>query len=159
MLAKHATIFVYGTLRSNARIRAVVGAASAWRRIGAASIRGRLYNVGPYPALRPAREPDDRVHGVVLEFADGGAALPLLDAYEEAVAAQLYVRRRCRARLANGSTLRAWVYLYNQSVRGLPRIADGRWRKTAGTARVWHMAGGPVSSNLPYAIRSEAKPR
>ncbi|HUI25462.1 MAG TPA: gamma-glutamylcyclotransferase family protein [Candidatus Kryptonia bacterium] len=124
-----ALVFVYGTLRDDTRISAVVGAASAWRRIGQASIRGQLYDVGPYPALRPGRGASDRVRGVVLEFADGDAALPLLDGYEEAVAAQLYVRRRCRARLANGRTVSAWVYVYNRSVRGLSRVVGGTWRK------------------------------
>jgi gamma-glutamylcyclotransferase (GGCT)/AIG2-like uncharacterized protein YtfP len=86
-----------------------------------------LYDVGPYPALRPGRTAAEHVRGVVIEFADGAAALPLLDAYEEAVAATLYVRRRCRARLANGRTVTAWVYIYNRPVTGLQRIASGDW--------------------------------
>lgn len=123
-----ALVFVYGTLRNTARIRSVVGGALRWRRIGRASIRGRLYDVGPYPALQPGRARNDRVHGVVIEFADAAVALPRLDAYEEAVAAQLYVRRRCRARLTHGRSVVAWVYEYCHSVDGLPRVASGTWR-------------------------------
>ncbi|MBI1816539.1 MAG: gamma-glutamylcyclotransferase [Deltaproteobacteria bacterium] len=122
-----ARFFFYGTLRDAARVNAVVGPASGWRRVAAGSISGRMYDVGPYPALRPGRTAAERVRGVVIEFANGAAALPLLDAYEEAVAATLYVRRRCRVRLTNGRTLTAWVYVYNRPVTGLQRIAGGDW--------------------------------
>ncbi len=124
-----ALVFVYGTLRDGARVNAVVGDASRWRRVAGGSISGRLYDIGPYPALRPGRTAAERVSGVVLEFADGAAALPVLDAYEEAVAAELYIRRRCRARLANGRTVTAWVYVYNRPVTGLQRIAGGDWTR------------------------------
>ncbi|MBI4517543.1 MAG: gamma-glutamylcyclotransferase [Deltaproteobacteria bacterium] len=122
-----ARLFVYGTLRDAERLAAVIGAASAWRQLGAATIRGRLYDLGPYPAARPGRNPSERVRGVVFEFADGAAALLPLDEYEETVATGLYARRRTRARLAAGRTLAAWFYVYRRPVRGLPRIASGDW--------------------------------
>lgn len=117
-------LFVYGTLLHEGRLRFVVGEASRWHRLGSGTIAGRLYNVGPYPALRLSRRAHELVPGMVLEFCDGRDALACLDQYED-VAGGLYVRQRVVARLSDNGERQVWVYVYNRSVRRLPRIE--RW--------------------------------
>jgi len=109
-------LFAYGTLGPDRR-----GSASGGR-WEADMLRGRLYDLGPYPALVDADDPEAGwVHGHVravepAEFPGG------LDAYE-GVARGLY--RRSRATTRGGRLV--WVYLY---ARPLPSNAHGpidRW--------------------------------
>ena len=41
-----------------------------------------------------------------------------------------YVRRMLSVTLADGAASRAWTYVYNWPVAGLPRIASGRFLET-----------------------------
>ena len=122
-----ATVFVYGTLTQPECLVTIVGGVTDWHVTGRASVGGLLFDVGEYPALRLSRT-RERVGGLLVEFTNGPEALALLDAYED-VPAGLYVRRRCRARLDDGGTRVPWVYLYNRSVTGHPRIwqRPDRW--------------------------------
>ena len=122
-----ALLFVYGTLQDPARVEALIGAITRWRTVGSGSTRGRLYDVGSYPALirAPTRgtasRSGDRVPGVLLELDAGAAALKVLDRYE-GVDEGVYERRRCRVTTAAGANTVAWVYVYLQPVTGLRRI-------------------------------------
>ena len=111
--------FAYGTLKDLGQLTVVVGAAVQCRVVGRGRVRGILYDVGDYPALRPSPSPDDVVTGVLLELDD--AALADLDAYE-GVADGLYVRARCAVHLDDGTATAAWVYVYNRATTGLRRI-------------------------------------
>ena len=102
-------IFVYGTLkRGEERAR-------CWPRpprlVEPATTRGRLFDLGPYPALV---EGDDRVLGELwhIEPADMEATLKTLDAIEcfgvEEV--DLYVRRVVDCETVAGDTIRAYAY-------------------------------------------------
>jgi gamma-glutamylcyclotransferase (GGCT)/AIG2-like uncharacterized protein YtfP len=114
-------LFVYGTLRDGARLAEVVGDVSEWSYLGPATVVGDLYDAGEYPALLLRNDGGPPVEGLLVELGDPAAAFAALDAYEE-VDAGLYVRRRCGARLADGSERVVWVYEYNRSVAGLPRL-------------------------------------
>jgi gamma-glutamylcyclotransferase (GGCT)/AIG2-like uncharacterized protein YtfP len=124
-------LFVYGTLRDEARLREVLGDDGAWSYCGPATVAGDLYDAGEYPALllRDGGEPS--VEGRLVELFDSVAAFTALDTYEE-VDAGLYTRRRCRPRLMDGSEHVVWVYEYNRSVSGLPRLRD-----TSGRSASW----------------------
>ncbi|GGX58004.1 gamma-glutamylcyclotransferase family protein [Saccharospirillum salsuginis] len=81
-----------------------------------------LYDLGPYPGARP--EPS---RGVVVEvYAVPKPRLVVLDRFEgyrpNAPNASLYWRETIETRFGL-----AWVYLYNQSVQGKPRIDAGEW--------------------------------
>ena len=115
-------LFVYGTLRRSERIDAVLGGASGWRYAGAATMAGELYDAGNYPALRSQRRAASRVRGRLVEIDEPAAALPRLDEYE-GVGEGLYVRRRRRVEVADGSRRIAWVYEYARPVDGMRRIA------------------------------------
>ncbi len=115
-------LFVYGTLQDPRRVRAVLGPEARWRVLGAGTIRGVLYDVGPYPALRRSDSPRDVVPGRLLELDDEGLLIAL-DRYE-GVDAGLYLRERVEVCLAGGEQQSGWVYVYNRSVAGLRRIAQ-----------------------------------
>ena len=80
------TVFVYGTLLDDARVRAVTGRIFSRRR---AELRGhrRVWPTGRYPYL--VADPSASVHGDLLEDVDP-AALEALDAYEDV--GTLYIR-------------------------------------------------------------------
>jgi gamma-glutamylcyclotransferase (GGCT)/AIG2-like uncharacterized protein YtfP len=129
-------VFVYGTLMASAtgtlgrdmRLRLRREA----RLIGPATIRGRLYDLGRYPAFVASSEPADIVYGELLELTDAAVSLPWLDAYEGVErgtqAIGEYLRVRVTAALASGDTQDSWVYEFNRPVVGLPRVRSGRWK-------------------------------
>ena len=79
-------IFVYGSLMSavatplGARERSRLSGES--RSLGAATTKGRLYDLGQYPGMTPALSPADFVEGELLELLNPTATLIWLDQYE-----------------------------------------------------------------------------
>jgi gamma-glutamylcyclotransferase (GGCT)/AIG2-like uncharacterized protein YtfP len=133
-LASH--LFVYGTLRSDAG-----GAVHArWMRgvrlAGRASVAGRLYDAGPYPAAVPSDRPGDRIFGELYAIeADAEALLAALDGYEGVDAAHpalsLFRRETVAAEREDGTRVPAWVYFYNRPTRQMPRVTSGEWLRRA----------------------------
>jgi len=129
-------LFVYGTLMSRSGGAAIGGAErralhAASRSLGEASVAGRLYDLGSYPALVSATDAGERCWGEVLTLDDPAAILALLDPYEGIDPARPeagdYRRVVCPVRLRDGLEVAAWVYLYQGDVSGSPVIASGRW--------------------------------
>lgn len=132
-------LFVYGTLMPHAasaygraeRERLLAGA----RVIGAASVCGRLYDLGQYPGLVVSADPGDEAHGVVLRLSAPETVFPWLDAYEgirraspvDASPANEYERVLRPVRLAGGTLLSAWVYACLRPVAPSTLIHAGRW--------------------------------
>lgn len=110
-------LFAYGTLAPRDPETAARG---GWAADG---VRGRLFDLGLYPALIDLDDPGaDWVEGYVRSVDPAELAGPL-DTYE-GVAAGLYRRAATTTRAG----LRAWVYVY---ARPLPATARGplaRWR-------------------------------
>lgn len=129
-------LFVYGTLMSRSGGAAIGGAErralhEASRSLGEASVAGRLYDLGRYPALVPASSTSERCWGEVFELDDAAAMLALLDPYEGIDPARPdageYRRIASTARLTDGRELVAWAYVYQGDVAERPLIAGGRW--------------------------------
>jgi gamma-glutamylcyclotransferase (GGCT)/AIG2-like uncharacterized protein YtfP len=128
-------LFVYGTLMSTAP--GAFGKAMRERLqreaklLGPAMIRGRLYDLGRYPALVDSDDPADLVHGEVLALHEPRKSFAWLDRYEGIVPGHHgqneYQRGERAVRLASGAEITAWVYLCSKSVVHAPRIACGRW--------------------------------
>ena len=133
MTDQPSSIFVYGTLqRGQSRER-------CWPRrplrIEAASVRGALYDLGPYPALTDG---DDVVSGEVWHVApeDISVTLAELDRVEGCGgrADDLYHRVTITCQTAAGS-VSAWVYRYarvqelkpNQRIAPNPSTGQCRW--------------------------------
>ncbi len=75
MMAQH--LFVYGTLMSGAGHRMGARLQREARLVGPARIKGRLYDLGAYPALVETGPADGDVHGEVFELIDPSRSLPL----------------------------------------------------------------------------------
>jgi gamma-glutamylcyclotransferase (GGCT)/AIG2-like uncharacterized protein YtfP len=128
-------LFVYGTLMSAAT--GPLGRAERRRlqrqgvSLGPATTTGRLYDLGPYPALVASDDAADVVHGELFALHDAAATLRWLDAYEGIVPGDHdrseYRRATRQVRLANGAQLTAWMYLYARDPAGARLLSDGRW--------------------------------
>jgi gamma-glutamylcyclotransferase (GGCT)/AIG2-like uncharacterized protein YtfP len=127
-------LFVYGTLqRGQCRERCWPHAP---RRVEPAVVRGRLYDLGPYPALV---EGDDLVGGEAWHLAPEHVprTLTVLDEVEDVAAGEagLYARRVVECREAS-ETVRAYAYYYSRphDIAHHPRVPPGedgvcRWPK------------------------------
>jgi gamma-glutamylcyclotransferase (GGCT)/AIG2-like uncharacterized protein YtfP len=128
-------LFVYGTLMT-AAANVKLGRSMRARlqregeRLGAATIEGRLYDLGRYPALVPAQAAGELVHGEVFRLADPAASLRWLDAYENVAPDdddREYDRVLREVRLAGGEAITAWVYIYRGPAAGARHIPEGQW--------------------------------
>jgi gamma-glutamylcyclotransferase (GGCT)/AIG2-like uncharacterized protein YtfP len=126
-------LFVYGTLRSDAGGPMHARLMRDVRLVGRASIAGRLYDAGRYPAAVPSGDANERIAGELYTIdADAADALfAALDEYEGVdaahPAASLFVRRTVEAVQEDGMTVAAWVYFYNRTTDRLPRVTSGDW--------------------------------
>ena len=116
-------LFVYGTLRGDAGHRASELLARRARKVGPGRVRGRLYDLGAYPAAVPSPDPAHRVRGLVyrVEAALREVLLADLDRYEGAA----YRRQVARVVLEDGESVQAWVYFYARTPPPGREIASG----------------------------------
>lgn len=128
-------LFVYGTLMS--RARGALGASQRARlglkgtSLGAATIAGRLINLGSYPGLLAPAAPTDLVHGELFRLDRPDEVISWLDAYEgvspQPTPHDEYARVPTTARLESGDEVTAWVYRYRSPASDFPAIPSGRW--------------------------------
>ena len=129
-------IFTYGTLMSC--IDGSLGAAERAallrqaRCLGAASIRGRMFDADPFPGVVLDGGAADRVHGELWQLpADARDLLAMLDRYEgcapQCPEPQPYRRCKIRIRTPSARRVTAWMFVWAGSTAALPSIPDGRW--------------------------------
>lgn len=113
-------LFVYGTLHPDhapAEIRSVV---RRMKPLGGGTVRGKVYDLGDYPALTVHENPKQRVAGAVFALPDDPQTLPALDQYEDFrpddPTNSLFIRTKRTVTLADGKRKRCWVYIYNQAL-------------------------------------------
>lgn len=129
MIGDH--LFVYGSLLTGSGLPTVDGLLPGHADdLGAAAMRGRLYQLSGYPGALPFGGRGDRVFGRVFRLRDFRRVMRRLDAYEayfpQRPAASEYIRAMTVVTLLDsGRRMPAWVYLYNGSVRGRRRIHSG----------------------------------
>lgn len=120
-------LFIYGTLHPERAPREIAPVARRLRPLGAATIRGRLVDLGEYPGLlladaaataAPSAEAPT-VPGELFEVPDA-ATLAALDRYEDFrpndPEASLFLRVEAEVTTRDGRTLKCWVYAYNDGV-------------------------------------------
>lgn len=125
-------LFVYGLLlrgmESNARMDP-----ERCRFEGEATVSGRLYDLGPYPALRTG-EPGT-VRGELYEILDPAllCELDMYEGYHGRDETCRYLRRLTRAELGSGA-VQAWVYEYNprRTLEGAVPVESGDYRRAKG---------------------------
>ncbi|MGZ4108044.1 MAG: gamma-glutamylcyclotransferase family protein [Tumebacillaceae bacterium] len=117
-------MFVYGTLLRGERNHRVV--APYLKAVQPGTVRGRLYDVGTYPALVL----DENASPVVGEwFTVTGAGLKAMDALEEYFGPGHVDNEYERVRVTDLSNGRyGWVYVWLDS-RERPEIVGGNWRE------------------------------
>lgn len=127
-------LFVYGTLRSDLASVETRSLLAGVKRISAATVRGKLYDLGEYPGLL-LEEDGELIIGEVLELSDAKTQLQAFDEYEgfveNAVSQSLFVRTKCCAFLPDGQAVEAWIYVYNQSLSAAALIKSGDYAKVA----------------------------
>lgn len=119
-------LLVYGTLRRGAAgaMTEFIASSRRARYRGLGTCPGRLYDLGPYPALVAAETPHDRVRGEIWEVdAPADRLLAELDAYE-AVGQRppLFVRISLPLTGDHGLAASGWVYRYAQPLPGGARF-------------------------------------
>lgn len=123
-------LFVYGSLRSGFHSPVYEYISRFFRFIGEARVRGKLFDMGSYPAGVPGNDN----HFIVGELYQAknehefSWAIGQLDDYEgvsvEPDEVQLYRREVTEVQL-NGGLTHAWIYWYNGDTQGRPLIASG----------------------------------
>jgi len=123
-------LFVYGTLRPFVAVPMARWLQTVAVYVGAAKTRGRLYDLGPYPGMRPPRARGERVSGDVYRIASP-RVWRVLDRYEAGGPAfrARFLRVPCIVELGRGERRPAWVYVYGRSALRARRIASGDYRR------------------------------
>ena len=123
-------IFVYGTLDKIPLFSELLKTEEI-KYVGRGKIKARLYDLGEYPGAVEDRE--NRVYGKVYEISGMDKVLPQFDEYEgfypDKPEKSLYVRKVKKVEMDDGRILKAYVYIYNRSVKGLKEIESGVWEK------------------------------
>ncbi len=90
---------------------------------------GRLYQISWFPGAVFTGVASEKVFGTVFQVQHMSLVLKTLDAYEgfdeKRLESSLFVRQLITVYLENNRPLKAWVYLYNQTVKGKRRIDSG----------------------------------
>ena len=123
-------VFVYGSLRKGFRSPAYEYISRFFNFIGDAKVKGKLYDLGEYPAAAPTSG-DTFIIGelyAIKEPSEFPWAIGQLDDYEgvdvEAGEQQLYRREVIDASI-NSEVIPAWIYWYNGDISGKPIVASG----------------------------------
>jgi gamma-glutamylcyclotransferase (GGCT)/AIG2-like uncharacterized protein YtfP len=127
-------LFVYGTLRAGSRHPMAAYLRAHATHAGRATLRGRLYDMGPYPGAVLSDDAADAVVGDVYELHPETAdrVMAELDDYEGMnVEDAAYTRREAEAVLESGEAVKCWVYVYVLPTEHLARIASGDWERRA----------------------------
>lgn len=139
-------LFVYGTLLAVSEHPFGQRLQAAAKRVGAGSIRGRLYIVSEvdahgqnhYPAAIPCADPGERVWGEVWRVTDE-TIWPEFDAYEacspEWPEPHEFLLRAVPVTMETGETLWARSYLYGWDLSGARHVPSGRFAERMPDAR------------------------
>ena len=112
-------LFVYGTLRKDALGAQLSPLTRDWSFVGYGSVRGRLYDFGPYPGAVPKTEGTSWVRGELYRLPDS-RTLARVDAYEGCGPGDRrpyeFEREQIDVTLEDGGqVVRAWIYWYRPS--------------------------------------------
>jgi gamma-glutamylcyclotransferase (GGCT)/AIG2-like uncharacterized protein YtfP len=127
-------LFLYGTLLTGDTTDESSLIVRRLKRVGSATVRGRLYDFGEYPGAVLDRTAKSSIKGELFELPNDDSVLSALDDYEEFDRTDrknsLFVRIRTVATLHGGRQLNAWVYVYNRDPGSARQIASGDYSKS-----------------------------
>ena len=105
-------------------------ACSGMELVGRGTVRGLLYDLGPFPGVVAG---EGVVQGVVLRVSQ--EAWGALDEYEACPGPEhpngLFHRIKTRAKMENGEEVECWLYVYARDVSGLTPVVSGKWERKA----------------------------
>ena len=122
-------MFLYGTLLPSEAPQEIASIVRRFRRLGSAHVRGRLYDFGEFPGA--VLDPSSRtiIHGELVALPSDGRILQELDRYEEFdpldPKRSLFVRKKTKVQMANGSSREGWIYVYNKSPKQAKLVRGG----------------------------------
>lgn len=100
-------------------------------RVGPATTKGCLYDLGEYPGAIIDPSAKTLIYGEVYQLPLDKDLLSKLDLYEEYYPSKpqdsLFVRTNCFANTFDGHTLECWIYAYNGDVKAAPLILNGNY--------------------------------
>lgn len=123
-------LFVYGSLRSGFQSPAYDYISRYFDLVGPATVQGKLFDMGEYPAAIPV---SDNFHIVgelyrIRNESEFSWAICQLDDYEgvfvESHEQPLYRREICQVSM-NNESVPAWIYWYNGEITDRPLIESG----------------------------------
>jgi gamma-glutamylcyclotransferase (GGCT)/AIG2-like uncharacterized protein YtfP len=127
-------LFVYGTLLPGHAPPSMAGLRCKLKSVAPATVRGRLYDLGAYPAVVMEGE-SACVRGELVEV-DSDATWRALDEYEgcprPGEGNGLFRRVRTIATLDSGESADCWVYVYDRDLGDAKVIDSGCWRTHRG---------------------------
>jgi gamma-glutamylcyclotransferase (GGCT)/AIG2-like uncharacterized protein YtfP len=123
-------LFVYGSLRSGFHHPAYGYISKYFTLISPATVKGKLYDLGDYPAAIPTND-EAFIVGELYELKsseDFAWAIEQLDAYEgvnpDEGEPRLYKRELAEV-YYTGQTTHAWIYWYSREIEDQPLIPSG----------------------------------
>jgi len=122
-------LFLYGTLIPSEAPKEIAPIVKRFRRLGSAHVRGRLYDFGEFPGA--ILDPSSRtmIHGELVALPSDAGILQALDRYEEFDPVDpkksLFIRKKAKVRMANGSSREGWVYVYNRPLGNAKLVRGG----------------------------------
>jgi gamma-glutamylcyclotransferase (GGCT)/AIG2-like uncharacterized protein YtfP len=127
-------LFVYGTLRNDARHGVARYLSHGARLIGTGYIQAKLFDLGEYPGAIASSNPQDKVYGQIFEILDE-SLFSILDDYEGCGpndSKPFEFRRERMSVISSAPNVRsAWVYFYNWPVGKNPLIRTGDYLKAS----------------------------
>lgn len=123
-------LFVYGSLRSGFHHPAYEYISKYFSLVANAKVKGYMYDMGSYPAAIPTTD-EAYIVGELYQLnddADFSWAIEQLDSYEGVVpedGEKALYRREVATVYAGNKTYNAWIYWFNGSIEGQPKIASG----------------------------------
>ena len=125
-------LFCYGTLLRDAAPASVAALCRRLPRLAAATVSGRLYDLGNYPALVLGDADEQSVVRGEIVAVQSASDWLRLDAYEGVDSAHpersLYNRVRTTATTESGEKVECWIYVYNRELKHAVLIDSGCWR-------------------------------
>lgn len=112
--------------------------------LGRGRMRGRVFDLGEYPAAVADKKTGEFVHGELFQVHNEKRVLRKLDEFEVAIPSRnrksLFIRRKVRIHTSEGEETFAWAYLYNQPLERASRIANGDFKKHVNLKRAFSRA-------------------
>lgn len=120
-------IFVYGTLQRETKNEMSLFLKDNSFFFTKGYFLGKLFDVEHFPAAVKSKNSIEKVYGSLYQIADSKTLFAVLDVYEDVP--NLFKRQVVSVFTTNHKKMESWIYLFNQSTKGLRSISSGDYLK------------------------------